>query len=51
MYFIVFGKRRFNNKNFPSYEEARKYVRRTITARFGKYADNINAYGFSIQAK
>jgi hypothetical protein len=51
VFIIKFGKKRFNNKTFPSYEDARKYVRRTITQRFGKYADSITPYGFSIAAK
>lgn len=48
MYKITrFGKR-FNNKSFPTYEEARKYVRRKVTQLFGFYADDYTFAGFSI---
>lgn len=48
MYKIFFDGKRFNNKTFRSYEKARQYVRRKITMTFGRYADNIGSYGFSI---
>lgn len=51
MYFIKLGNKRFNSKKFPSYEDARKYVRKLITKRFGRYQDNIGAVGFSIDSK
>lgn len=51
VYFIKLGNKRFNTKNFDSYEAARKYVRKLITKRFGKYQDNIGAVGFSIDSK
>lgn len=51
MYIIKFGKKRYNNKSFPSYEEARKYARRAITQKYGRSADNINEFGFSIAAR
>lgn len=51
MYFIKLGNKRFNSKKFDSYEEARKYVRRVITKRFGKYRDDIGEVGFSIDSK
>jgi len=51
VYFIKLGNKRFNSKNFDSYENARKYVRRLITKRFGKYQDNIGEVGFSIDSK
>lgn len=51
MYFIRLGAKRFNSKNFPSYEAARKYVRKIITKRFGRYQDDIGSVGFSIDSK
>lgn len=51
VYFIKLGNKRFNSKNFDSYENARKYVRKLITKRFGKYQDNIGEAGFSIDSK
>ena len=51
MYFIKLGNKRFNSKKFESYEEARKYVRKLITKRFGRYQDNIGEVGFSIDSK
>jgi hypothetical protein len=51
VYIIKFLNKRFNNKNFGSYEAARKYVRKLITARVGKYNDSIGTFGFSIVAK
>jgi hypothetical protein len=42
-----FGKR-FNNKCFTTYEEARKYVRRKVTQLAGKYYDDYTFLGFSI---
>lgn len=51
VYFIKIGNKRFNTKNFDSYESARKYVRKLITKRFGKYQDDIGTVGFSIDSK
>lgn len=51
MYFIKLANKRFNSKKFDSYEDARKYVRKLITKRFGKYQDNIGEVGFSIESK
>lgn len=51
VYIIKLGNKRYNTKKFSSYEEARKYVRKLITKRFGKYQDSIGAAGFSIEAK
>lgn len=51
MYFIKLGNKRFNTKNFDSYEDARKYVRKLITKRFGSYQDQIGNVGFSIESK
>jgi hypothetical protein len=51
VFYIKLGNKRFNSKNFPSYEEARKYVRRIITKRFGAYRDDIGEVGFSIESK
>lgn len=50
-YIIKLGNKRFNSKTFPTYEAARKYVRKIITQRFGKYQDSIGEAGFSIVAK
>lgn len=49
MYKIMRFDRRFNTKSYPTYEEARKYVRRTITKWYGKYSDHFGFSGFSIQ--
>ncbi len=51
MYIIRFMNKRYNNKVFSSYEEARKYLRRKITELNGAYQDSFGALGFSIQAK
>jgi hypothetical protein len=51
MYIIKQDNKRYNSKNFDSYEGARKYVRKLITKKFGKYLDNIGDLGFSIQPK
>lgn len=51
MYIIKLGNKRFNNKSFTSYEAARKYVRKAITKRLGKYQDSIGEAGFTIVAK
>lgn len=51
MFYIKLGNTRFNSKKFDTYESARKYVRRLITKRFGKYQDNIGDVGFSIGVK
>jgi hypothetical protein len=51
VYFIKLGNKRFNSKNFDSYEAARKYVRKLITKRFGRYQDSIGEAGFSIDSK
>ena len=51
MFIIKFNNKRYNSKSFDSFEAARKYVRRTITKKFGAYSDAYTQYGFSIQAK
>ena len=51
MYIIKKNNKRFNNKTFDSYEEARKYVRRTVTKLVGGYVDSFSPLGFSIVAK
>lgn len=51
VYFIKQDNKRYNSKKFGSYEDARKYVRRLITKKFGKYLDNIGDLGFSIDSK
>jgi hypothetical protein len=48
MYKIYRRGKRFNNKQFASYEDARKYVRRWITKELGVYFDNISSMSFSI---
>lgn len=48
MYKILLNGRRYNNKNFPSYEDARKYVRRKVTELVGFYNDDYSFIGFSI---
>lgn len=48
VYKIFRDGRRYNNKTFESYEEARKYVRRKVTALYGGYRDYINVFGFNI---
>lgn len=51
MYIIKrFGKR-YNNKKFGSFEDARKYVRRTVTKISGEYHDSYTFFGFTIQPK
>jgi hypothetical protein len=50
-YIIKLGNKRFNTKNFDSYESARKYVRKLITKKFGRYQDDIGVVGFSITTK
>lgn len=49
MYKIYRDDKRYNNKVFTSYEEARKYVRRKITQLIGCYVDSISYEGFSIR--
>jgi hypothetical protein len=51
VFIIKFLNKRYNNKNFPSYEAARKYVRKLVTAKTGRYSDSIGSFGFSIVAK
>lgn len=48
MYILKRDNKRFNQKLFTSYEEARKYARRKITEFSGRYFDNIGTAGFSI---
>jgi len=50
MYKIYRDDKRYNNKVFSSYEEARKYVRRKITQLIGCYVDSISYEGFSIRS-
>lgn len=51
VYVIKLTGKRYNNKTFPSYEEARKYVRKLITKQKGQYFDSISEFGFSIEAR
>jgi len=51
MYKIYKDDKRYNNKVFDSYEEARKYVRRKVTQLNGFYEDCIGWLGFSIKAE
>lgn len=51
MYIIKFLNKRFNSKSFTSYEAARKYARRLITKRTGRYDDSITKFGFTIATK
>lgn len=51
MYIIRRNNKRYNNKTFLTYEEARKYVRRTITKLVGGYVDSFTPLGFNIVAK
>jgi hypothetical protein len=48
MYKIKLQGKRYNTKNFSSYEEARQYLRRLITKRTGSYKDAFGVFGFSI---
>lgn len=51
MYIIKFLNKRYNSKSFPSYEDARKYVRRLVTKLTGSYRDDYTKLGFQIIAK
>lgn len=48
MYKILYRGKRYNSKSFRSYEDARKYVRRLITRKFGEYTDGYTQLGFKI---
>lgn len=48
-YKILFNGKRYNNKSFENYEEARKYVRRLVTRLHGRYSDSYSSLGFSIK--
>jgi hypothetical protein len=48
MYKIIRNGRRYNNKCFATYEEARKYVRRKVTEIVGMYFDDYTKFGFKI---
>lgn len=48
-YKIVFNGKRYNTKNFYSYEEARAYVRRLVTRLYGSYSDSYTKFGFRVQ--
>lgn len=48
MFKILFKGKRYNNKRFCSYEDARKYVRRKVTELFGSYRDDYTALGFKV---
>lgn len=41
--------KRYNTKNFPTYEEARKAVRRLVTKLNGKYVDSYSSFGFKVE--
>ena len=47
-YIIKLDGKRFNNKLFNTFEDARKYVRKVITKRVGRYFDSYSQFGFSI---
>lgn len=47
-YKILLNNRRYNNKSFSSYEEARRYVRRLVTKLIGKYHDAYTEFGFKV---
>jgi viroplasmin and RNaseH domain-containing protein len=51
MWIIKYLGKRYNSKKFPSYEDARKYVRRLVTKVTGKYDDSYSKYGFQVVAK
>lgn len=51
VYVIKKNGKRFNSKNFDSYEDARKYVRRLLTKINGMYSDSFSDYGFKIEAR
>lgn len=51
MYILKLFNKRYNNKVFPTYEAARAYARRRITAIFGHYQDAIGTLGFSVTKK
>jgi len=40
--------KRYNTKSFPTYQEAKKYVRRLVTKLYGKYSDTYSQYGFKV---
>lgn len=50
-YIIKYLGKRYNNKTFPTYEAARKYVRRLVTKLSGHYADSYTKLGFNIVTK
>lgn len=45
---ILRNGKRYNTKNFPTYESARKYVRRLATKLAGRYADGYTQLGFQV---
>lgn len=48
MYKILLKGKRYNSLKFPTYEDARRYVRRKVSQMFGKYSDGYTAFGFTI---
>jgi hypothetical protein len=51
VYIIKLLGKRYNNKKFNSFEEARKYVRRKGTEITGSYRDSYTDLGFQITTK
>lgn len=49
MFKILFHGKRYNNKKFCSYEDARKYVRRLVTKLHGMYFDDYTWAGFQVK--
>lgn len=49
MFKITLRGKRFNNKTYPTYEEARKAVRRIVTKRIGRYVDSYTGFGFHVE--
>ncbi len=45
---ILRNGKRYNNKVFNTYEEARKYVRRLVTKLAGRYIDGYTQQGFQV---
>ena len=45
---ILRNGKRYSTKNFPTYEDARKYVRRLVTKVAGMYHDDYTKFGFQV---
>ncbi len=48
MFKILRNGKRYNTKNFSTYEDARKYVRRLVTKVAGRYVDGYTQAGFQV---